>query len=138
MTLPTIMPAANTKIKPINIIITIRLNILYKYRKNIIIRYASLVFFKKRKLSYQCRIDVMENPAKMSVSQDARNAIEALLAAQNIPVTSTKVFGCSVKWAEKKEVVQRVYDKWANEPVNVEMIATIASSDILNKFVLYI
>jgi peroxiredoxin len=89
------------------------------------------IFDKQRKLSYQGRIDDMENPAKTPANQDARNAIEALLAAQKVPVTSTKVFGCSVKWAEKKEVVQRVYDKWATEPVNVEMIDEPALKELL-------
>ncbi len=89
------------------------------------------VFDKERKLAYQGRIDDMENPAKTPANQDARNAIEALLAVQQVPVTSTKVFGCSVKWAEKKEVVQRVYDKWANEPVNVEMIDEPALKELL-------
>lgn len=89
------------------------------------------VFDKERKLAYQGRIDDMENPAKTPSSQDGRNAIEALLASQPIPVTSTKVFGCSVKWAEKKEVVQRVYDKWATEPVNVEMIDEPALKELL-------
>ena len=89
------------------------------------------VFDKERKLAYQGRIDDMENPAKTPANQDARNAIDALLAAQQVPVTSTKVFGCSVKWAEKKEVVQRVYDKWANEPVNVEMIDEPALKELL-------
>jgi peroxiredoxin len=89
------------------------------------------VFDKERKLSYQGRIDDMENPAKTPTNQDARNAIEALLTAQKVPVTSTKVFGCSVKWAEKKEVVQKVYDKWATEPVNVEMIDEPALKELL-------
>ena len=80
------------------------------------------IFDKERKLSYQGRIDDMENPAKTPTNHDARNAIEALLAAQKVPVTSTKVFGCSIKWAEKEEIVQKVYAKWATEPVNVEMI----------------
>ena len=80
------------------------------------------IFDKERKLAYQGRIDDMENPAKTPTNHDARNAIEALLAGQNVPVTSTKVFGCSIKWAEKEEIVQKVYDKWATEPVNVEMI----------------
>lgn len=89
------------------------------------------IFDKGRKLVYQGRIDDMENPAKTPANYDTRNAIEALLAAQAIPVTSTKVFGCSVKWAEKKEVVQRVYDKWAIEPVSVEMIDEPALKELL-------
>ena len=80
------------------------------------------IFDKARKLMYQGRIDDMENPAKTPTSLDARNAIEALLNTKKVQVTTTKVFGCSIKWAEKKEVVQKVYDKWATEPVSVEMI----------------
>ncbi|MEP7377883.1 MAG: redoxin family protein [Chitinophagaceae bacterium] len=80
------------------------------------------IFDKERKLAYQGRIDDMENPAKTPTNLDARNAIEALVAKQPVPVTSTKVFGCSVKWAEKEEIVQKVYAKWATEPVKVEMI----------------
>ncbi len=80
------------------------------------------IFDKKRKLSYQGRIDDVEDPAKTPNSLDALNAIEALLNGREVPVPTTKVFGCSVKWAEKKEVVQKVYTKWASEPVSVEMI----------------
>jgi len=89
------------------------------------------IFDKERKLRYHGRFDDMENPAKTPANQDTRNAIEALIAGQKIPVSSTKVFGCSVKWAEKKEVVQRVYDKWANEPVNLEMIDQSALKELL-------
>ncbi len=89
------------------------------------------IFDKKRKLAYQGRIDDVENPAKTPNSQDARNAIEALLNNQDVPVTTTKVFGCSVKWAEKKEVVQKVYTKWASEPVSVEMIDEGGLKDLL-------
>ena len=80
------------------------------------------IFDKNRKLVYQGRIDDVENPAKKPNTTDARNAIEAVIAGKAVPTATTKVFGCSVKWAEKKEVVQRVYDKWATEPVSVEMI----------------
>ena len=80
------------------------------------------IFDKNRKLVYQGRIDDVENPAKKPNTTDARNAIEAVIAGKAVPTATTKVFGCSVKWAEKKEVVQRVYDNWATEPVSVEMI----------------
>jgi peroxiredoxin len=89
------------------------------------------VFDNERKLSYQGRIDDMENPAKTPASLDARNAIEALLNNQEVAVSTTKVFGCSIKWAEKKEVVQKVYEKWAAEPVGVEMIDEVGLKDLL-------
>jgi peroxiredoxin len=80
------------------------------------------IFDKERKLSYQGRIDNMENPRKFPTSSDARDAIDALLAGSKPQELTTKVFGCSIKWAEKKEVVQKVYERWATEPVNIEMI----------------
>lgn len=89
------------------------------------------IFDKDRKLVYQGRIDDVEDPAKKPNNLDARNAIEALINGKVIETTSTKVFGCSVKWAEKKEIVQKVYDKWASEPVNVDMIDEAGLKDLL-------
>lgn len=89
------------------------------------------IFDKNRKLVYQGRIDDVENPAKKPNNLDARNVIEALMNGQEIKTSTTKVFGCSVKWAEKKETVQKVYDKWATEPVNVEMIDESGLKDLL-------
>jgi peroxiredoxin len=89
------------------------------------------IFDKDRKLAYQGRIDDMENPRKTPAAHDARNTIDALLQNRPVPVVSTKVFGCSVKWAEKKEVVQRIYDRWAAEPVKLEMIGEAALKTVL-------
>ncbi len=89
------------------------------------------IFDKTRKLSYQGRIDDTENPAKTPGSLDTRNAIDALLKNQPVAVTTTKVFGCSVKWAEKKEVVQKVYTKWASEPVSMNMIDEAGLKELL-------
>jgi len=89
------------------------------------------IFNKERKLAYHGRIDDMENPAKTPTNLDARTAIEALLNNKKVTVATTKVFGCSVKWAEKKEVVQKVYEKWASEPVKVEMIDESGLKDLL-------
>jgi len=75
------------------------------------------IFDKERKLRYQGRVDDMENPCKKPTRTDARNAIDALLDHRDVPVKTTKVFGCSVKWSEKKELVQKVKEKWAKEPV---------------------
>lgn len=88
------------------------------------------IFDKNRNLAYQGRIDDSENPQKKPGTADARNALEALLAGQKVPVASTKVFGCSVKWAEKKEVVQKVYDNWAKEAVRIESIDETTLQDI--------
>ena len=80
------------------------------------------IFDKNRKLRYEGRVDDMENPFKTPASTDARNAIDALLDHREVPVKTTKVFGCSVKWSEKKELVQKAKEKWAKEPVYLNVM----------------
>ena len=79
------------------------------------------VFDSGRKLRFVGRVDDNENPAKATTS-DARNALEAVLAGKPVPVETTKVFGCSVKWSDKRAWVKEGYEKWAQEPVGLEPI----------------
>lgn len=80
------------------------------------------IFDQDRKLRYQGRIDDVEKPTKTPRIRDARNAIEALLNNKEVPVTSTKVFGCSIKWREKGDWVQKAAAEWAQEPVDIQPI----------------
>lgn len=80
------------------------------------------IFDKDRKLRYNGRIDDMENPAKTPRSLDARNAIDAILAGKDIAVPVTKTFGCSVKWAEKKDWMAKAEIEWAKEPVKLDTL----------------
>ncbi|HMC86596.1 MAG TPA: redoxin domain-containing protein [Chitinophagaceae bacterium] len=80
------------------------------------------VFDSERKLRYEGRIDDVENPFRSPQSTDARNAIDALLNNREVPVKTTKVFGCSVKWSEKKNLVEKSKAAWAKEPVHLDMI----------------
>lgn len=88
------------------------------------------IFDKNRRLRYQGRIDNVEKPTKTPTSLDARNAIDALLQGKAVAVPSTKVFGCSVKWAEKdwKEQVEK---EWAAEPVTLTGINEQGIKDLL-------
>jgi len=79
------------------------------------------VFDAARHLRFVGRVDDGENPAKVT-THDARNAIEAVLAGKPVPVETTKVFGCSVKWSDKRNWVTEGYEKWAQEPVTLETI----------------
>ncbi len=79
------------------------------------------VFDAERKLRFVGRVDDGENPAKVT-THDTRNAIEAVLAGKPVPVETTKVFGCSVKWSDKRPWVKDGYEKWAQEPVTLETI----------------
>ncbi len=78
------------------------------------------IFDAERKLRFQGRIDDVEAPTGTPTATDTRNAIEALLAGKPVPVPTTKVFGCSVKWAEKKDHQAEAAAEWAKEPVNLE------------------
>jgi thiol-disulfide isomerase/thioredoxin len=80
------------------------------------------IFDKSRKLRYTGRIDDTENPYIKPPQQDARNAIEALLAGKKVPVEKTKVFGCSMKWASKIEWRRKLDAEWNEKPVSVEGI----------------
>jgi len=80
------------------------------------------IFDRDRKLCYSGRIDDVENPGKTPHVQDTRNALDALLSHQKPPVGSTKVFGCSVKWAEKGNWINQAKDEWAKEPVKMDTI----------------
>ena len=76
------------------------------------------IFDAERKLRYQGRIDDSEREALVR-NQDTRNAIDALLAGREPPVTHTPVFGCSTKWAEKGEANRKWLEQMHARPVAV-------------------
>ena len=80
------------------------------------------IFDKDRKLRYSGRIDDVEKPSKTPNTLDTRNALEALLNNKDVPVTTTKVFGCSIKWAEKSDWITKAKAGWAKEPVKLDTI----------------
>ena len=79
-----------------------------------------LIFDASRTLRYRGRID--DSEVGDIKSADARKAIEALLAGREIPVQTTKVFGCSVKWRSKRSGVTRALERWAGEEVGLERL----------------
>jgi peroxiredoxin len=89
------------------------------------------IFDQNRLLRYEGRIDDTENPEKAPRSQDARNAIEALLNNEAVPVTVTKVFGCSIKWLEKKDWMNKAAVKWAEDPVTLDTIDLAGIDELL-------
>lgn len=78
------------------------------------------IFDRDRKLRYNGRID--DADIKEPTSQDARNAIDALLAGKPVPVAKTRVFGCSTKWSDKRESARESIKKWNAEPVALKQI----------------
>ena len=77
------------------------------------------IFDKARKLRFEGRIDDSEREST-ATKHETRDALDALLAGKEPPVTSTKVFGCSVKWADKVPDYAKYKVKWAAEPVTLE------------------
>lgn len=77
------------------------------------------VFDAARTLRYSGRVDDSEREDQVKV-RDTRNAIDAILAGKAPPVTETRVFGCSTKWADKTESNRRWREKVAREPVSLE------------------
>jgi thiol-disulfide isomerase/thioredoxin len=76
------------------------------------------IFDAERKLRFQGRIDDSERESLVK-NRDTRNALDALLAGKEPPVTETMVFGCSIKWAGKAEGNRRWREQVAREPVAV-------------------
>ena len=89
------------------------------------------IFDKDRKLRYSGRIDDVEKPTKTPHSLDARNAIEALLSGKEVPVATTKVFGCSIKWSEKKDWMDKATANWGKEPVTIDTIGIAGIKDLI-------
>ncbi|MDP8243080.1 MAG: redoxin family protein [Candidatus Hinthialibacter antarcticus] len=79
------------------------------------------VFDEERKLRYQGRIDNAEKPSEVT-TRDAKQAIDALLAGVNPPIETTKTFGCSIKWPDKRHLVKQASDQWAKEEVTLAPI----------------
>jgi peroxiredoxin len=77
------------------------------------------VFDQGRKLRYQGRIDDNERADQVK-SQDARNAIDALLADKPVAIATTPVTGCATKWNGKPGEDPELA-KVDAEPVKVEM-----------------
>jgi peroxiredoxin len=89
------------------------------------------IFDAQRKLRYEGRMDNSYR-TEMVNTQDARNAIEALLAHREVPVKKTGVFGCSTKWAEKATARVEAMRKIEEQPVKLEM-AGVADLQSLRK-----
>ena len=79
------------------------------------------IFDKSRRLQYEGRFDDNYRIEKVK-SEDARNAIDALLAGQPVPVGHTAVFGCSTKWQEKETLREAAEQKLNAQPVTLDLV----------------
>jgi thiol-disulfide isomerase/thioredoxin len=78
------------------------------------------IFDQQRRLRYNGRID--DADITPPTSHDARHALDDLLAGRDVAVPKTRVFGCSTKWADKRDSAKASMEKWNAEPVSLEPI----------------
>jgi peroxiredoxin len=78
------------------------------------------IFDKDRRLQYNGRID--DGEITPPTSHDAKSAIEALLASRPVATPTTRVFGCSTKWADKRADAKASIAKWNAEPIELKTI----------------
>ena len=76
------------------------------------------VLDQDRKLRYEGRIG-NNMRASLVKTQDARNAIDAVLAGKPVPVEQTGVFGCPIKWKEERGQGLTHLQRMDAEPVDV-------------------
>ncbi|HXM98848.1 MAG TPA: redoxin family protein [Candidatus Dormibacteraeota bacterium] len=86
------------------------------------------VFDQTRHLQYEGRVDDSYR-TELVKTQDARNAIDALLAHKEVSKKHTGVFGCSTKWQEKQSSRIEALQKLDAQPVQLEP----ATADDLKK-----
>jgi peroxiredoxin len=80
------------------------------------------IFDEQRRLRYEGRIDDSYR-IELVKTQDARNAIDALLAHRDVLVTHTGAMGCSTKWSEKSADRLATLQKIEGEPVTVDLVS---------------
>jgi peroxiredoxin len=76
------------------------------------------VFDAARKLRYVGAIDNSQRVEHVTKNY-LHDALDALIAGKEPPVTETKAVGCSIKWAGKEELVKAYLEKLDEEPVSV-------------------
>ena len=77
------------------------------------------IFDKQRVLRYEGHIDNNQRESLVK-TQDARNALDAMLAGQPVAVAHTPVFGCSTKWKSKISSAEQEMTKIEAEPVKLD------------------
>ena len=88
------------------------------------------LFDRQRKLRFCGRIDDHDNPAKVK-THDTRDALEAMLAGKPVAVPTTRTFGCSIKWADKRQSAADALAKWDQESAELKAIDAAGLRDLV-------
>ena len=80
------------------------------------------VFDRERRLRYEGRVDNSYRLEQVK-TEDARNAIDAVLTDRPVAVTHTGTFGCSTKWKEKAASRLEALRKIESQAVTVDLVS---------------
>lgn len=80
------------------------------------------VFDRQRHLRYEGRMDNSYRVEQVK-TEDARNAIDALLEHRQPTITHTGTFGCSTKWKEKSAGRIEALNRLEAQPVSVQPVS---------------
>ncbi|TAE90491.1 MAG: redoxin [Verrucomicrobia bacterium] len=80
------------------------------------------VFDAARKLRYTGRMDEGYRKSGPVEKSQMIEAIDALLAGQEVPVATTRSYGCSTKWSYKREHVAKDNADWNQRAVTVDTL----------------
>jgi peroxiredoxin len=79
------------------------------------------IFDRERRLRYTGRLDNGRRNPGLAAKSEARDALDAMLAGQRVPVATTRVFGCSIKWSDKRSLVDQAERAWKERPVSLAL-----------------
>ena len=82
----------------------------------------AFVFGADRKLAYTGRLDDAARKSGPVDKSLIKDAIDALLAGKPVETAVTRSFGCSTKWAWKKDQVAADQKAWEAKPVTLEKL----------------
>ncbi|MDA7880999.1 redoxin domain-containing protein [Akkermansiaceae bacterium] len=89
------------------------------------------IFDGDLKLRYNGRMDNGRRRLGPVEKNEARDAIEAILAGKKPAVVKTRPVGCTTKWKEKSGMVAEENRKWKDQEITVE----VAGADAMGKLV---
>ncbi|HLX91430.1 MAG TPA: redoxin family protein [Puia sp.] len=92
------------------------------------------IFDESRRLRYQGRFDDEDRHGRTPHQLDARNAVDALLDNRPVAVPITKVFGCSIKWSDKRNWIVKSRLAWSKESVILDTISLTGGRNLLRNY----
>lgn len=92
------------------------------------------IFDRARRLQFTGRLDNGRRNPGPATKSEARDALDAMLADRPVAVQTTRVFGCSIKWSDKRALVAQAERDWNERPValalaDAESVKKLVASD---------